>query len=273
MKLLPPINFTKTPRKSDKGDSKIPSHKRVPAVKRAAEILWLMAERSSPMTLSQISHSVDSLPSTCLHTLRELVTARLVSVNRSTKSYSLGEGIRELAQSAAQQDNFAEIARVHLQRLSTQMDVTTTVTAQTDEKHITLIAFASPSKSVSLNVTLGARVPTFSGAAGRCIAAHSGLSKAELKTGFFAVKWENPPEFKNWLDEVEQTRIQGYGEDHGNFNVGVTALSAPIFSPDGTVSRVIGCFAISAQLDQSHERKISQVLMQTASDISTQLGS
>ena len=47
--------------------------KRVPAVRRAASILWELADGSTPMNLSQISRAVDVIPSTCLHILRCLL--------------------------------------------------------------------------------------------------------------------------------------------------------------------------------------------------------
>ena len=65
----------------------------MPAVRRAASILWELADGSTPMSLSQISRAVDVIPSTCLHILRELATARFVSYDPGSKTYQLGSGI------------------------------------------------------------------------------------------------------------------------------------------------------------------------------------
>ena len=66
-----------------------PVVKRVPAVRRAGAILWELSNRAAPMNLSQASRAVGVIPSTCLHILRELVSARLVSYDSNSKTYQL----------------------------------------------------------------------------------------------------------------------------------------------------------------------------------------
>ncbi len=243
------------------------SIKRVPAVKRAAAILWELADRPTPMNLSQISRAVGIIPSTCLHILRELASARLVSYDVNSKTYQLGSGITDLAKSALRLNDFAELAKPRLQTIANRFAMTATATSKIDDQHLALVAFANPPNSISLNVTLGGRVPLMSGASGRCFAAFGSMTEKQIRQNFGKVKWVRPINHETWAEEVEQTRIDGFSEDREGFVNGVSAIAVPVFMPDGSVSHTIGVYAITAQLEAIDRQELVNALKQSAEDI------
>ncbi|MCR9139943.1 MAG: IclR family transcriptional regulator [Alphaproteobacteria bacterium] len=243
------------------------SIKRVPAVRRAAGILWELADRPTPMNLSQISRAVGIIPSTCLHILRELVSARLVSYDVSSKTYQLGSGITDLAKSALRLNDFAELAKSRLQTIANRFSMTATATSKIDDQHLALVAFANPPDSISLNVTLGGRVPLMSGASGRCFAAFGNMTERQIKQNFAKVKWVRPITYDDWMSQVEQTRVDGFSEDREGFVKGVSAIALPVFMPDGSVTHTIGVYAITAQLEAIDREELISALRQTAKDI------
>lgn len=243
------------------------SIKRVPAVRRAAGILWELADRPTPMNLSQISRAVGIIPSTCLHILRELVSARLVSYDVNSKTYQLGSGITDLAKSALRLNDFAEHAKPRLQSIANRFSMTATATSKIDDQHLALVAFANPPDSISLNVTLGGRVPLMSGASGRCFAAFGNMTDRQIKQNFAKVKWVRPISYDTWMEQVEQTRMDGFSEDREGFVKGVSAIALPIFMPDGSVSHTIGVYAITAQLEAIDREELISALRKTAEDI------
>lgn len=244
------------------------SSKRVPAVRRAAAILWELSERSTPMNLSQISRAVGIIPSTCLHILRELVVARLIAYDASAKTYQLGAGLLELANSASGLNTFADQAKPRLQALANRFDMTATATSRIDDRHLALVAFANPPKSISLRVTVGGRVPLLSGASGRVLAAFGRMSEDQMRLNLAKVKWVRPIEFEAWLEQVEKTRQDGYAEDLEGFSEGVSTIQVPIFDPDGGVSHTIGVLGISAQITEENRDEIVAELKQASSQIS-----
>jgi DNA-binding IclR family transcriptional regulator len=268
-----PVAPSRTPRQQQRDEASPSSTKSVPAVRRATAILSLLAEQTTPMGLSQIARAIDILPSSCLHILRELATARLVSIDPLQKTYRLGPGIVDLARAAMRQDPFAEYAKPHLKQLADEFEVTATATAMVDEGHMACVAFAHPPVSMSLNVTLGGRVPSFSGAAGRCLAAFGNYPRTRLKSGFGKVRWQNPLTFETWLEEVDQVKRTGYSEDRGTFVRGVTTIAAPVFGQDGSVRGIIGVGAITAQLDDECKTKVVAALKRAAHEFGTQLPS
>ncbi len=265
------VSKTDTEKPLESNAGKDSSVKRVPAVRRAAAILWELSDRSTPMNLSQISRAVDVIPSTCLHILRELASARLVAYDESSKTYQLGAGIADLAKSAAHLNNFAELARPRLQSLADRFNVTATATSKIGDHHLGLTAFANPPSAISIRVTLGGRAPLLSGASGRCFAAFGGMSEERIRRAFNRVKWERPIDFETWHAQVEKARIEGYAEDWGGFVKGVSTMAVPVFSPDGSVSHTIGVFAIDAQLTAENRIEIFRALRQTADDIQARL--
>ncbi len=247
------------------------SIKRVPAVKRAAAILWELADRPTPMNLSQISRTVGIIPSTCLHILRELVSARLISYDVTSKTYQLGSGIADLAKSATQLNDFAELAKPRLQAIANRFIMTATATSKIDDQHLALVAFANPPNTISLKVTLGGRVPLMSGASGRCFAAFGNMTEKQIRQNFAKVKWVRPIDFDTWMEQVEQTRIDGYSEDREGFVDGVSAIALPVYMPDGSVSHTIGVFAITAQLEAIDREELVLALRQSADGINRRL--
>lgn len=254
-----------------------PSHqsaapaKGVPAVRRAAAILGLLARQQRPMTLSQIAQATSVLPGSCLPILRELAYARLLAFDSRHKTYRLGQGLAELANAVSRQDPFAEAAALHLQEIADLYGMTATATAMCDAEHVACVALAQSAVAMSLHVTLGGRVPLLAGAAGRCFAAYAGHPRPVLRRWFSKVRWQMALGFEDWLSEVEQVRGRGWAQDCGTFSRGVTTLAIPVIAPDGSIRGVIGVGAISAQLDERLKARIVVTLQRASADISAQL--
>lgn len=245
--------------------------KRVPAVRRAAAILWELASRPTPMSLSQISRAVNVIPSTCLHILRELASARLISYDQSSKTYQLGSGISDLAISATRLYNFADVAKPHLQSIADRFVMTATATSRIDDQHLSLVAFANPASGISVRMTLGGRAPLVSGAAGRCFAAFGGMREDQIEANFSRIKWDAPIEYPTWKEQVEQTKLDGYAEDRENYVAGISAIAVPVLMPSDKVSHTVGVYSISAQLVKWDKELIVEYLKQAATDISKRL--
>ena len=243
--------------------------RKVPAVRRASAILWLLAKNESSMTLTQIARASGIIPSTCLHILRELTSASLTYYDSEHKVYRLGQGIVDLAQVVIHYDNFADLARPHLYKIASKFGFTAMATSKIDTEHMACIAFVTPPVAASVNVVLGGRVPTFSGATGRCVAAFSTASKTQLKKTFSRIRWQTPITFEQWLKQIESTKISGYGEDEGYFTKGVTMIAVPLDPASQNIHNTIGIIAISEQFDKSKKAEIVNLLTSAAAEITS----
>ncbi|WP_336965288.1 IclR family transcriptional regulator [Sphingobium aquiterrae] len=236
-------------------------------MRRAAAILWLLARRKAPLTLSEIARATGMLPSTALHILRELAAADLIETDERSKKYGLGNGILALAGAAGRRDPFADLSEPYLHDIADRHNVTATATALIDDRHTACVISISPPSDLSLNVTLGGRVPRLAGAAGRCIAMHAKERPEDLQREFQNIRWQIPLPFDRWWDEVDQVRVKGFAEDDGVFSLGVVTLAAAVVNPDNSIAGVIGAASISATLDGDRKRRIAESLLAAAEAI------
>ena len=248
-----------------------PVVKRVPAVRRAGAILWELSNRAAPMNLSQASRAVGVIPSTCLHILRELVSARLVSYDSNSKTYQLGSGIHDLAQSALKANHFSELAKPRLQGIANTFNMTATATSKADDQHLALTAFANPPSPISIRVSLGGRAPLFSGASGRIFAAYGNMSEKQIRHNFNQINWVKPIAFTRWVLQVQEAKSKGYAIDQEEFMVGVSAIAVPVYTPENFVLHTIGVLAINSQLKKTKRIEVINLLKETSQDISMNL--
>ena len=201
---------------------------RAPAVTRALAILQLLSTEGSALGVTHIARRLDLNPSTCLHIMRALEAASFVQQTPGSKLYVLGPGIHVLARRGLSQDPFLLAAQPCLEELSSRFKCTALVMQPDNDDHMVVTAIVRDAGLLSLHIEVGSRVPALIAASGRCVAAHSRLPVADLRRGFDKLKWDEPPRFEDWLDEVEQTRRSGVGADCGAFVTGVSMYATAI---------------------------------------------
>lgn len=90
------------------------------------------------------------------------------------------------------------------------------------------------------------------------MAAFGKHSTAELKKGFDALHWQNPPSFDMWLREVETTRKRGFSVDRGNYIAGVTVVAVPILDSKEHMAYALAqglCRARRSAMDAARNRR------------------
>ena len=223
----------------------------VPAVTRAVAILRLLGRAREPMGVKAIAQALELVPSTGLHILRALVVEELVKVDPVTKQYSLGSGLLSLARTALDSDDFPSRVQPHLDDLSRRYGVSAIGVELPNLRHMIVVALARSQAPVRLHVDVGSRFPALISATGRCLAAFSTHSPAEIETHFRALRWNNAPSYEAWLKEIEAVRRQGFSIDRGNYIAGVTIVAVPVLDAHGTISHTLASVGLSGQLDRT----------------------
>lgn len=240
----------------------------VPAVRRAGQILGLLAGSQDGQTVSKLARDLDIIPSTCLHILRELMAAHLVAFEPNGKTYRLGLGLLTLAKGLRTQDAFILAAEQRLARFAQEHGVS--VSAQErDENDAVVVAVVTAGEG--LEAPLGKRVTLLSAAGGRLFAGHVDWTSSEMHKKFAQVPWQNPPNFDDWLEDVEIAKARGYAVDNGNFRLGVTSIAASVPNKDGVVRRTISINVVTAQVDAQRISAFVRALKATSAEISDTL--
>src|SRR5690606_4096264 len=98
----------------------------VPAVVQAMKLLRAMASASGGVTVTSAARATGISQSTCFNLLRTMVQERVLNFDADTKTYTLGLGLVEIANSV-QSNTPVEIIRPELMRLATSHDALVTL--------------------------------------------------------------------------------------------------------------------------------------------------
>lgn len=245
---------------------------KAPAISRAAAVLRLLGKSENPLGLNLVARELGLNPSTCLYVLRALVAEELVSFDADTKRYALASGVLTLARGWLQQDEFSSLAQGPLDRLSRDFGVTMLGVEIFGIDHIIAVAVAQSGAGFQLATQVGSRFPALISATGRCIAAFGGYGEAQLKARFDTLRWDDPPSFAEWLDQVARTRENGLGVDEGNYIAGVTVLAAPVWRVRGRPSHALVAIGLSAALKRAGLPELQQELKSAARQLTVKLG-
>lgn len=244
---------------------------KAPAISRAAAVLRLLGKSDVPLGLQAIARELGLVPSTCLYVLRALVTEELVSFDPDTKRYALEAGVLTLARQWLRRNQFPDLAQPVLDRIAQGFNVTMLGVQIVGLDHIIAVAVSQAGNSLQFSTQVGSRFPALISATGRCIAAFGDYPEREIKDRFRTLRWDEPPSYAEWLEQVSQTRAQGFGIDEGNYISGVTVLAAPVWKAPGRPSHALVAIGIGSALKRAGLPELQDSLLASARILSSQL--
>lgn len=246
---------------------------KAPAISRAAAVLRLLGKSDTPLGLQPIARELGLVPSTCLYVLRALVAEELVSFDADTKRYALEAGVLTLARQWLRRNQFTDLAQPVLDRIAQSFDVTMLGVQIVGLDHIIAVAVSQSGSNFQLSTQVGSRFPALISATGRCIAAFGNYPETQLEARFKTLRWDAPPSYEIWQDQVAQTRAQGFGVDDGNYISGVTVVAAPVWKTSGRPSHALVAIGIGSAVKRVGLEALGEALKSGAQTISQQLGS
>lgn len=240
-----------------------PRERAVPAVRRAAAVLRLLAQTPEPLGVNAIARALGMVPSTCLHIVRALVAEQLLKVDPATKRYGLGIGLLSLARAAVGHSGFSATVQPELRRLSSCYGVTAIGIELVGLEHMIVVALSRAQSLVSLQVDIGSRFPALISATGRCVAAFGGHPQTEVERRFRSLRWQNTPSIAQWRREIEQVRQQGYSIDRGDYIGGVVIVAVPVLGA-GSLTHSIAGVGLAEQIDHATAVELAKDMQASA---------
>ena len=241
--------------------------KYVGAVENAVSILRFLTHTHAPAGVARIARETDINVSTTFNILRTLVKEGLISFNPTTKDYSPGVGLLEFAVPLLG-TNQIDLLRPNLQDLSLRHRVLIGLWKITPNDRIVLVDRVIEGNIVRVDMALGSRLPAFVGGVGRSIASTRKLSRSELKRRFDSLRWQNPPSFESYAEDVARARETGYAFDRGNLFQGLDIVSSVIVDYEGNARFGISGVSIIGQMDEKALLALAEDLRDTAARIS-----
>lgn len=254
--------------------AKAPVLRRVPAVTRATAILRFLARNKEPIGVVPLAREVGLIPSTCLHILRVLSDEGLVAFNAQSKRYTLGAGVLAFASAFALRNPFVQVVHQRLEDLSREHGCAFAAVEESGPDHYIVVAIGDVHTGLSVRLNVGMRFPKLVSATGRCLVAfgEKAWTNSELKRAFAKLRWDDPPKFEDWLQEIERVRENGYAVDEGNYIKGVIIIAVPVFNDQGVMLGCIASVGLRERLVGERFTSLVESIKGVARDVSRELG-
>ena len=233
-----------------KGTEKNP--KEIQSVQRAVNILNCFDNRHTELSLAEISEMLDLNKSTVYGIVYTLYKYGYIDKNNKNGRYTLGqELIRKSLLITNVNNNKLETAAIKfLRRLTTTYSVISYLFSYQNGR-LTCLEMLIPgnSKYGSVSTVLGQKMAYHAAASGKVAIAHftqPQMEKHLAQAPFYAFTEKTLTSPDEVLRDIELTRRNGYAMEREEIDVGVSAVSVPIYDAEGTL---VGTISISAQTE------------------------
>jgi IclR family transcriptional regulator, KDG regulon repressor len=246
----------------------------IQSVDRALQILTLFSHRRPVLGISEISRAV-ALPKATAHGLvRTLLNQGFLQQEAATKKYRLGLKIYEMGVILAGTLEINQKAIGPVNKLSRRVGLLSRVAVWDGESvFITLNVYPRP-RAVLPN-QIGPRVHAYCSGVGKAVLAF--LEKPQIekylkKNRLRALTTATLKDPEALLSDLALTRERGFSIDHEEVVQGMGCIGAPIFAREGHVVGSISLSGAVAKVLGERLENLSTELLETASQISQQLG-
>jgi DNA-binding IclR family transcriptional regulator len=219
----------------------------VGAVAGAIKILRYLSDTHSPVGVSKIAKETQLNTSTSFNILRTLAMNDFVDFDPLSKTYSLSLGIMEIAKGATALGGEFGLIQPLMERVANTHGITLTLWQPLRRDRKVLIMAAHTRNAMRIQMAVGQILPLLVGSNGRLFAAFGNFSEKEIRKQFDAIRWDGPLTFAAYMAQVAQTKKRGWAIDEGNYAIGTTLISTPIFRRDGQVAMAVTAVMFSGQ--------------------------
>ena len=145
-----------------------------------------------------------------------------------------------------------------LQELSETYDITVGLWRLANPRRFVLIGVSESPHATRIHMAVGQRVPLLAGAIGRCAAATSPMTDAEIAKELERVVWQSRPSLADYLRQIDGVRRMGWAIDAGQWRRGVATVGAPIVDQDRVLQFGITASMFTDQHDHSTVQTICE---------------
>ena len=242
------------------------------SLQRAMAILREFSEPEPALTVTDISRRLGLHKSTVSRILATLLDEGMVWHDAATGPYSLGMAVVEMAGVALGQINVRAAAMPHIERLVADINETTTVAVRRGQEAVT-VAYLPSTHPIRHVVWIGRRIPLRTAAAGKVLLAAMHSRGEDWRALVGIPEEDRPAEWEATL-AADLTAIvkRGYAEESDEFEIGTSAIAAPVLDHTGAAAAAISISGPSARFDSEARDGAASLLIETANNVATDLG-
>jgi DNA-binding IclR family transcriptional regulator len=242
----------------------------VRSVERAISILDLLAAAGG-RTGADIARELGVHRSTALRLLGTLERRTLVERDPRTARYSLGRRLPQLASAVTRELDLRSVARPVCERLAVAAGETATLDVLLGDVIVPVEQATASTSVVSVN-WLGGRYPVHCTASGKVIAAFASPAARDRLLGLplDRVTPNTITDRAKLAAHLEEVRQAGLARTHEELEVGLDAIAAPVFGPDGEVVAALDVSGPSHRVRTAAD--LERLTAEGAANLSRRLG-
>ncbi len=243
-----------------------------PLLKKAIEILKLIAADTAPLGVTDISKKLGISKSTTFGILKALEGEGFLYKEPVSKKYSIGQALVDLSQQVFKGIEITTIARPHLEKLEELVDETVFLGIM-EENKVKVLDVIEARKPFKITSPIGTKFPITASVLGKVFL--SALDDEEVKRllkeiGLPRYTENSITDPARFLEEIEKTRRIGYGIDSEEYLKGIRAIATLIYAQDKPVGAIWIVGFAHAMKDEKLPRMI-QHLKETEKIVSARI--
>jgi IclR family KDG regulon transcriptional repressor len=254
--------------------NEINNTKTIGAVIKAVEVLRLLSTSETELGVTEISNKLSYGVSATYHLLNTLKLCNIIEQDKETKKYRIGFELFRISSVAKNQNNLANIAQQHLDKLKESVGETSNLVVL-DGNCIVYIAQSESTNLLKMFTQLGAKVPFYCTGGGKAILAYQSEDVQKytiIKTAFNKYTKNTLTTTEELINEFKIIRIQGYALDNEERELGVTCIAAPVFDCYGEAIAAISISGPSSRLNGKGIKNLIHHVMNASDNLSFDLG-
>ncbi len=245
------------------------------SLSRGVRVLQCFTAATPQLRLKDVADRLGIPMGSAFRTLATLEALGFVRQDATTKTYRLGLRALDLGHACLVGMVFPDVALPFLEELAGATGRSANM-AVLDGDEIVFVARASITRLMSVNLSVGSRLPSHATAMGKVLLAHlddetlAGLIGDRRLPRFTAATITDPSELRATIAVV---RERGYAVTHGELEQRLSSFAAPVRDATGAVAAAINVALFMAP-DEPVDDEAAAVpkLLQTAQVISSALG-
>jgi IclR family transcriptional regulator, KDG regulon repressor len=201
-----------------------------PTVKKAFQILDLVARRDGHLTISDLSRELGISKSTVHGIAKALEGIGAIARDTKTRRYTLGMTLFELAHRVYARIDLKDLARPILENLMRSTRQSVFLGIRSGDR-VSIIDIVESTQDLKITAHIGARLPLLVGATGKVFLASLAEDEAAHMIRAAGLRRDTERSITDpdrYMEEIRKARALGYAFDHEEYMQGVRAVAAPI---------------------------------------------
>lgn len=243
-----------------------------PSVKKAFQILNLLADSENGLGISELAKSLGISKSTVHGITSALEEIEVIDRNPLNKKYNLGLTMVELGKKGISRIPLRVAARRYLEGLMREIGETVFLGVPKDG-NILILDVVESGKELKITSPSGAKIPLTAGAAGKVFLAFMEEQKAHkflIETGLVKYTKNTITEIHQYFQELKKVRTKSYATDYEEYLRGIKAVAARIESK-GPGLAAIWVVGFSSSLTEDKMPWVIERTVSAAQEISREL--